>query len=180
MKTPNLHPLLRAFSSWPVACACALLLALPAQVHADGRPMSPGQPLPAYQQECGSCHLAYPPGLLPASSWRRIMSSLDTHFGTDASLDAAMTQQIASWLQAHGGRSGKTAIEAPQDRITRSAWFERKHRRIVPAVWQHASVKSAANCAACHTGAAQGDFNEDRLRIPPGLDPRHQSAFKDD
>ena len=26
--------------------------------------------LAAYQQECSACHMAYPPGLLPAASWQ--------------------------------------------------------------------------------------------------------------
>jgi hypothetical protein len=47
-------------------------------------------------------------------------------------------------------------------------------------VWQHASVKTAANCAACHVDAARGDFDDDRLRIPPGLDLRLRRAFRDD
>jgi hypothetical protein len=162
------------------ACALALLFGLGTLAHADSGSLSPRTVLPAYQQECGSCHLAYPPGLLPASAWRRIMSGLDTHYGSDASLDAAMAQQIGAWLQAHGGTYKRVSSAPPQDRITRSAWFERKHRRIAPAVWQHAAVKSPAHCAACHTGAAQGDFDEDRLRMPPGLDKRYQNAFKDD
>lgn len=178
-----MNPLnLRSRTPWPIrpACVLALLFGLLTQAQADSGNLSPRTVLPAYQQECGSCHLAYPPGLLPAGSWRRIMSGLDQHFGTDASLDVAMARQIDAWLQAHGG-SFKRVTSAPlQDRITRSPWFERKHRRLPPAVWQHASVKSAANCAACHTGAAQGDFDEDRLRFPPGLDKRYQSAFRDD
>lgn len=174
------HRLLRAGRQWPVACASALLLLAPALVHADSAPIGPRQVLPAYQQECGSCHLAYPPGLLPADSWRRIMSGLDRHFGSDASLDTAMAQQIDAWLKAHAGTYKRVDTAPPQDRITRSAWFERKHQRIAAAVWQHAAVKSAANCAACHTGAAQGDFDDDRLRFPPGLDKRYQAAFRDD
>ena len=31
----------------------------------------------AWKSECGSCHVAYPPGLLPAASWRAIMAGLD-------------------------------------------------------------------------------------------------------
>ena len=27
-----------------------------------------------YAEECGSCHFAYPPGLLPASSWQQVMT----------------------------------------------------------------------------------------------------------
>lgn len=163
-----------------IVAALALIIGAQAPAHADGGVLQPGLVLPAYQQECASCHLAYPAGLLPASSWARVMSGLDKHFGTDASLDAATTRQIGVWLQAHASTYKRVSQASPQDRITRSDWFERKHRKIVPAVWQHASVKSAANCAACHTAAAQGDFDEDRLRIPPGLDKRYQNAFRDD
>ncbi len=69
--------------------ALALVAAL-VPAHADGERAGMRVPLlPAYKQECGSCHLAYPPGLLPASSWQRLMGDLPHHFGTDASLDAA-------------------------------------------------------------------------------------------
>ena len=44
--------------------------------------------LPRYQQECAACHIAYPPRMLPAESWRRVLNGLPNHFGTDASLDA--------------------------------------------------------------------------------------------
>ena len=91
---------------------------------------------PAYQQECASCHTAYPPGMLPARSWQRIMNTLDKHYGSDASLDAATLRQIDGWLQAHAGSGKRAREEPPQDRITRSAWFERKHRKIDAAVWQ--------------------------------------------
>ncbi|MCZ4316281.1 diheme cytochrome c [Comamonadaceae bacterium G21597-S1] len=155
-------------------------LALVPLAHADGPRLQSGPVLPAYRQECGSCHLAYPAGLLPASSWRRLMDGLEKHFGTDASLDAPTTRRIDAWLQQHAATGGRTAQAPPQDRITRSSWFERKHRKIDPAVWRHASVKSAANCAACHAGAAQGDFDDDRIQVPPGLDARQRRAFQDD
>ena len=32
---------------------------------------------PVWKAECGSCHVAYPPQLLPAQSWRKIMARLD-------------------------------------------------------------------------------------------------------
>ncbi|MDP3827378.1 MAG: cytochrome C, partial [Polaromonas sp.] len=47
------------------------------------------------------------------------------------------------------------------------------------AVWKHASVKSAANCAACHTAADKGDYNDDNLRFPAGLDARYRRAWND-
>ena len=40
--------------------------------------------LDIYTQECASCHLAYPPALLPRTSWQKITGSLNKHFGVDA------------------------------------------------------------------------------------------------
>lgn len=145
---------------------------------ADDGPGMPATVPKAYVQECGSCHLAYPPGLLPAASWQRIMSGLDRHYGSDASLDAPAVAALSSWLQANAARRRATE-QPPEDRITKARWFEREHRRIDPAVWTHASVKSAANCAACHTRAEQGDFDDDSIRVPAGLDPRLARRWRD-
>ena len=143
----------------------ALACALPA-AWADSREMPASAMLPAYKQECAACHMAYPPGMLPASSWSRMMTRLDQHYGTDASLDAAMVRQISTWLAAHAGTYKRVREAPPQDRITQSSWFERKHREVEPAVWKRAAVGSPANCMACHTRADQGDFDDDRVRIP--------------
>jgi len=157
----------------------AALLAAAFTANADSGRAMPAQVPKAYTQECAACHLAYPPGMLPAASWRRVMTGLENHYGTDASLDPAVVTQLATWLQTHAGTYKRVSTEPPQDRITRSAWFERKHRKVDSAVWQLPSVKSAANCAACHGGADQGDFDDDRLRIPAGLSARQQAAWRD-
>lgn len=162
------------------SCWLAWLLAwgLPS-AHADGGRMMPRDAPPAYQQECAACHTAYPPGMLPAASWRSIMKGLGKHYGSDASLDAATVAQLNTWLQAHAGTYKRVAEVPPQDRITRSAWFERKHREVHPSVWKLPSVKSPANCAACHTGADRGVFDDDQLRWPAGMDARHRQAWDD-
>lgn len=143
-----------------------------------GRQM-PAQVPAAYQQECASCHLAYPPGLLPARSWDRLMGHLEQHFGSDASLDPATAQQIGAWLQSNAGTYKRVSESPPEDRITRSVWFARKHDDIAPSVWPLPSVKSAANCAACHSGAEQGRFDDDHLKFPAGLDARSRRAWND-
>jgi Dihaem cytochrome c len=132
---------------------------------ADG-PLMPAQVPPVYKQECAACHTAYPPGLLPAASWQRVMRGLDLHYGTDASLEPLQVQQITSWLMANAGTYKRVREEPPQDRLTRSAWFARKHHEVDAAVWKRASVKSAAQCSACHTQADQGLFDEHQVRIP--------------
>lgn len=121
---------------------------------------------PEYRQECGTCHVPYPPGLLSASSWQRLMGDLPHHFGADASLEAPAQARLVAWLAANAG-SGRRVIEAPpEDRITRSPWFVREHREVPTAAWARPAIKRAANCAACHPGAEQGDFSEHGVRVP--------------
>ena len=165
-------------SSLPSFAMAALLLTCGVAAQADaGRARMPL--LPKYQQECAACHMAYPPGMLPVASWRRLMGSLDKHYGTDASLDEAGVRDVANWLQANAGTYKRVSEEPPQDRISRSAWFVRKHREVEPAIWQQAAVKSAANCAACHTRADQGSFRESEITFPQGLDARFRRTWPD-
>ncbi len=161
------------------ACLLAGLAATPFTWADSGRAMPRIVP-PAYTGECGACHIAYPPSLLPARSWQRIMTGLDNHYGTDATLDDATFRQLDTWLQAHAGTYKRVTSEPPEDRITRSAWFDRKHRDIDATVWKLPDVKSPANCAACHRGAEQGQFDDDNLRQPAGLTPRQRQAWIDD
>ena len=41
-----------------------------------------------------------------------------------------------------------------------------EHDEIPAQVFKRASIGSAANCIACHSGAEQGYFDEDSVRIP--------------
>jgi len=119
-----------------------------------------------HQQECGACHVAYPPGLLPAASWQQLMGNLGKHFGTDASLDEASAKEISAWLKTNAGSGRKGGEEAVQGRISKTNWFVRQHDEVSAATWKRASIGSAANCSACHADAAKGNFNEHQVRIP--------------
>lgn len=136
-------------------------------------------PLTKYQAECAACHIAYPAGMLPAPSWKRLMGSLDKHYGTDASLDEASVGEISQWLQVNAGTYKRVREEPPQDRITTSAWFVRKHKELAPAIWKQAAVKSASNCMACHTRADKGSFSERDIAFPKGLDARFRRNWSD-
>jgi mono/diheme cytochrome c family protein len=135
--------------------------------------------LPKYQQECAACHIAYPPGMLPAASWMRMLGALDQHYGTNATLDAASVREIGVWLQGHAGTYKRVSEEPPQDRITRSQWFVRKHHEVDPQIWKQAAVKSAANCVACHSAAEKGSFRESEIQFPKGLDARFRRNWSD-
>ena len=148
------------------AFASLALLAAAGPARADGDRRQAAPLLPKYRSECAACHVAYPPGLLPAASWQHLMQDLPHHFGTDASLDAATVGELSQWLAANAGTSRRRREAPPQDRITQSAWFQREHREVAAATWKLPAVKSPSNCAACHTTADQGNFDEHQVRIP--------------
>lgn len=120
----------------------------------------------SYEAECASCHMAYPPALLSEQSWKNVMSGLSKHFGTDASVDAKTQTEITSWLIKNAATRQKYSETAPENRITKTSWFIRKHDEVRPEVWKRASIKSPANCGACHIDAAKGIFSENNIKIP--------------
>ncbi len=125
---------------------------------------------PLVRKECGSCHMAFPAGFLPARSWQVMMEGLSDHFGEDASLSPEDTAAITDWLTAHAGDRERSGLSrsymrwvepggAPQ-RITENPAFLREHR-FRPDVWERPDVVTRSNCPACHRGADQGYFEDD-------------------
>jgi len=108
------------------------------------------------QKECGDCHMVFPPQLLPSAAWSTIMNDLPNHFGEDASLDEATRAKIENYLVQNSSNRGS----ATPLRISERRWFQREHRG-TPGSGRLSSLKSWANCQACHRGAAQGMFHDD-------------------
>mgnify|MGYP000176734740 CR=1 FL=1 len=119
----------------------------------------------SFTAECSSCHMAYAPSLTGKANWRGIMAGLDKHYGVDASLDSKTQREISAWLLANSASSASAAAASTDFRITRSEWFVRKHYWSA-SIWKRASIKSASNCAACHSGAARSDFDAGSVRVP--------------
>lgn len=150
-------------AAWTVGALFSLFLVADAMA-GDRQAAPPANP--AWQAECGSCHVAYPPRFLPAPSWRRIMQGLDRHFGVDASVDAGTAAAIGSYLEAYAQSATSRRAEPTATRITQTRWFRHEHDEIAAATWQRPDVRSPANCGACHGEAARGDFSERRVRVP--------------
>jgi len=143
----------------------AALLLASSTAFADKMAMPSDAPA-SYEAECASCHMAYPPALLSQQSWKNVMSGLPKHFGTDASVDPKTQAEITSWLVKNAATRQKYSETAPENRISKTSWFIRKHDEIKPDVWKRAGIKSAANCGACHIDAAKGNFSENNIKIP--------------
>jgi hypothetical protein len=147
-----------------IGAAAALFAAVlcAQQARADGHVYDMRDP--TYRAECGSCHVAYPPQLLPASAWRTLMSGLDRHFGTDATVAPQAAAHIGAYLDRNAGGARRPPAANPP-RISEAAWFKREHRRAA-ARFADPRIKSAANCGACHVSAESGDYSENSLRVP--------------
>ena len=145
--------------------AAGLCLGLLGGARADRLPLPPDTPA-AYRAECGSCHLAYPPGLLATSDWKQLLARLEHHFASDARIETPALREILAFLTRHGAADGPRSAGGIPPRISRTAYFERKHRKVPAGLWQDPRVASPANCEACHRGAADGRYSEHDLALP--------------
>ncbi|MFQ5431542.1 MAG: diheme cytochrome c [Nitrospinota bacterium] len=130
-----------------------------------------------YTKECGSCHFAYQPGLLPARSWKRLIAGLEDHFGDNAELMdedqlAITTYLVNNSADFSGYKASKKIMQSLNKnmspiRITDTPYFIHEHDEIQRAAWaDNPKVKSLSYCNRCHTRAEAGSFNEHDVMIP--------------
>ncbi len=133
----------------------------------------------AYNEECGSCHYAYPAGLLPSASWQKLIDAkaLQDHFGDNAELDEETRSHIQSVLlngaaeKSYYKRSRKIMSSLDEGaaplRITEVPYIKEKHEEI-PTDWitKNPKVKSLSHCNKCHRKADEANFDDDTVMIP--------------
>ncbi len=127
-----------------------------------------------YAKNCSDCHGVYSPTLLPAESWKTLMSALEDHFGEDASLDPETTDQITAYLADHGAGSVETKPSevfrqvSPSDptRITSTPFWQKTHGYIPDDVFTTKPVFFKGNCFACHQDAESGWFYPGNAEAP--------------
>jgi hypothetical protein len=142
--------------------------------HDDNRHLAPVSN-PTYKENCGACHFAYQPELLPSGSWHKILAGLEDHFGESIELDPASKKIIAEYLEMNAAEhsSAKRAIKIMKSlgnqtplRITQIPYIQRKHHEIQPDVLERESIGSLSNCIACHKTAERGIYEDDDVVVP--------------
>jgi cytochrome b len=131
---------------------------------------------PKWRDECGSCHLAFHPNLLPSRSWQKLMAEQANHFGSDLALDSATSADLLAFLVKNAAETSSTEAafrintsvkpDSTPMRITETPYWVDKHSDIADSDWHLPQVKSKANCAACHLDAEAGTFEDAAMRIP--------------
>jgi hypothetical protein len=109
-----------------------------------------------WSAECGSCHFAYQPGLLPGRSWEKLLGSLSAHFGEDAAVSDATLTGLRAYAAANAADQSPYALSVSlarasagttPDRISTLPALRREHLEEVPAsfVTGNPEVRSWAN-----------------------------------
>jgi hypothetical protein len=174
------HPVRPARAKPLLAGLCVLLL-LTGAVHQivalSARPALgvPAGPLDTtYAQECGSCHMAYPPSLAPSARWIAILADLSDHFGEDASLKPDVAVQIRAYLTMNAAEKWDTRAahelqgSNPLDplRLTATPFWIRMHQGIPESVFKSRAVGAKGACEKCHSDASTGRFDPQDIHIP--------------
>lgn len=151
--------------------AIAILLAA-MNALADDRGLTAPAEMPAYyRDECGGCHVPYPPNLLAAGGfvsggWLPIMRDLRNHYGDDATLDEPTRQKIEQYLMDNAARSERRfGTRSTPPRLTKTLWFHRNHGT-VKSRFADPGVGGAANCKSCHPRAEQWNFARQDAAAP--------------
>jgi len=142
-----------------------------------------------WRTECGDCHMAYSPVLLPSRSWNKILDTQDDHFGEDLVLEPETIKEIRQFLTAHAAEKNldreapyKIYRSIPADQtplqITRTPYWIDKHDGIRDKVWKQANVKSKGNCSSCHYDADKGTFQDAAMHIPKPAAPKKKKSAK--
>jgi hypothetical protein len=130
---------------------------------------------PTYKENCGACHFAYQPELLPSASWEKILSRLDDHFGESFELNEEAKKSILAYLQTNAAEHSpaKRAVEIVRslgsevpNRITEIPYIKKKHHDISSATIKREAIGSLSNCTACHTRAEEGIYDDDFVVVP--------------
>lgn len=175
VRAPRLRrarPRAAAISLAAFAGVAALVLGLLSRLPPLGVPTMPADR--AMQKECGACHWAYHPSLLPRDSWAAIMAGLSDHFGEDASLLPATAAEIAAFYRSYAAEAWDTEAAhrfsnlSPAEplRVTATPYWVAKHDDFGDAQFASPAVKNKGNCIACHRDADSGRFDDQAIDIP--------------
>lgn len=161
-----------------VALACAGPLAPPREDSAEAPAAVVQDPL--FEAECGACHEAWHPSLLPARSWVLMMASQADHFGEDLLLSPEVAGRVQDFLVRHAAELTETEaawrvarLTPPEDsplRITQTPMWVEAHRTLPESTFQAEPVRSPNRCAACHEDAATGAFANRAIHPPDDME----------
>ncbi len=132
----------------------------------------------ALSRDCGECHKVYPPFMLPRDSWKRLMDGLDEHFNeriTELNISKSSRESIRAYLYANSAEHSSREIACKMLKsigshspisTSKVMYWRETHADITPEVYKRDSIKSRANCAACHIDFEHANMDDVNIHIP--------------
>jgi hypothetical protein len=160
-----------------VLIAASVIISMGAAVRAVADDRFPPIANEAVRSECGGCHIAYQPEMLPQRSWRRLMDGITDHFGEELGLDKETARQVLRYLldnaadrsETKGARKFLRGLRSGDNliRITDTPRWREKHHELPESVWSDPRIAFKGACEVCHTEAERGLYDDDEsLRVP--------------
>jgi len=111
--------------------------------------------LKLYLENCGSCHVALPPEVMPTQTWETLLLEPEQHYGQRLEqIPRPFIFIVWNYLRTFSRPVGED--EQTPFRVTESQYFKALHPRVdLPP------TLTAAGCISCHPGAR--DYNYRRL-----------------
>ena len=101
------------------------------------------------------------------------MGNLENHFGDDASIPEESNQNILAFLLENSAETSTTKaswkfLSSIGDKdiiaLTKTKFWEKKHRDIPKELFEHKEIKSKANCKACHSDVEKGLIENENIK----------------
>jgi cytochrome b len=128
-----------------------------------------------WHKECGSCHLAYAPSMLPIASWQRMLDEQEKHFGEDLGISAATSARLiehakatpapswGAWKLASSVPAGQAPLE-----VSGTPFWKAVHASLPETAFRPPLSAGKHECEACHRDAASGKFHPRMIQLSKG------------
>lgn len=104
-----------------------------------------------YLENCATCHLALPPGVLPTQTWKNILQDSE-HYGAQLK-PLVDPQRLLVWNYLRTFSRSTLKDEELPYRVNNSRYFKALHPRVkLPRPVQ------VSSCVTCHPGAEKYNF----------------------
>lgn len=105
-----------------------------------------------YLENCSTCHLAIPPGVMPTETWKKLLEKPTDHYGQSLNNLIRITQ-VSIWQYLSAFSRPLSTDEPIPLYVGQSRYFKALHPRV-----QFPEPPSHKTCISCHPGAKQYDY----------------------
>jgi len=147
----------RRLPKYPVLLFClglsvSLAIAIaPRTVAVDPVPERHQLGLELYLKNCGTCHMALPPAVMPRETWQQLLQERE-HYGVALELPID-PPRLLIWQYLQFASRPRASEDPTPYRLRNSRYFQALHPRV-----KLTEPITISSCVQCHPGAMKYDF----------------------